>query len=140
MAEVEEKPAPPPSDAVPARPPVRDADENLNPDFIAAVAEAVGPLQRGVVHVEGDGTFRGQGPQLRLLLVDAGQPGFDPGDFGGQAVDLGFGLAVPGGGLLDVPLELGPAGRVRVCTFSGQGRGSRGVEAGEQNQPGSKES
>ncbi len=41
MAEVEEKPAPPAPDAAPAIPSARGADENLNPDFIAAVAEAV---------------------------------------------------------------------------------------------------
>jgi magnesium transporter len=41
MADVEDRPAPQAPDASPAIPPVRDEDENLNPDFVAAVAEAV---------------------------------------------------------------------------------------------------
>jgi magnesium transporter len=41
MADVEDKPPPEAPDASPAIPPVRDGDENLNPDFVAAVAAAV---------------------------------------------------------------------------------------------------
>jgi magnesium transporter len=41
MADVEDKPALQAPDASPALPPVREEDENLNPDFVAAVAEAV---------------------------------------------------------------------------------------------------
>ena len=92
------------------------------------------------MHVEGGGAPRRQHPQGRLLSLHTGQAVLDPGHFGGEAVDLGLGLAVAGRGLVDVLLEIGAPGRVGIATFSGQGRGYRGGEAGEQNQPGSKES
>ena len=122
-----------------------DPADELDPpgrlqDTLAAVAEARQPVDGGIVHVEGRCAARGQGPQSGLLLVDTGETLLDPGNFGGEAVDLGLGLQVSGRGVLDGALEVGPPGRVRIRTFSGQGRGSRGGEAGEQNQPGSEES
>jgi len=109
-------------------------------DVRPAVAEAVQPVDGGIVHVEGGGAPRRQHPQGRLLSLHTGQAVLDPGHFGGEAVDLGLGLPVTGRGVLHMLLQVVAARRARIHTFSGQGRGYRSAEAGEQDQPGSEES
>ena len=92
------------------------------------------------MHVERRRAPRRQQPQRRLLLLDPGEAGLDPGHLGGEAVDLGLGLPVTGRGVLHMLLQVVAARRARIHTFSGQGRGYRSAEAGEQDQPGSEES
>ena len=107
---------------------------------VSVIPHAVDPVEGGVVHVEGDRPPGGQRPQIGLRLVDAGQAPLELRHLGAHPVELRPGLAVAGGGVLQVLLQLAPSGRVGVRTFSGQGRGSRGIEAGEQDQRESKAS